>query len=139
MAIEIKILSIADWAELFRAATDVFDKPVRESLAREFLSDSRHHIVVAVDEGRILGFASGLHYVHPDKPPELWVNEIAVTPAQQGKGLGKALLSALLELGRQVGCSGAWVLTDRSNVRAMQLYSSLGGRPKDQVMFSFLL
>ena len=31
-----------------------------------------------MDEEQIVGFASAVHYVHPDKPPELWINEMGV-------------------------------------------------------------
>ncbi|MFN8386865.1 MAG: hypothetical protein U0X92_10645 [Anaerolineales bacterium] len=36
---------------LLNVADDVFDNPVDESLAREFLADPRHHIVVALVDG----------------------------------------------------------------------------------------
>jgi hypothetical protein len=26
----------------------------------------------------VVGFASAVHYVHPDKAPELWINEVGV-------------------------------------------------------------
>ena len=34
----------------------------------------------------------GVHYVHPDKAPELWVNEVSIAPAYRGRGLGKAVM-----------------------------------------------
>ena len=65
---------------------------------------------------------------HPDKPAELWVNEVALAPTHRRRGLGKAVLKALLEVGRAQNCRVAWVLTDRNNVAAMALYSSIGGK-----------
>jgi GNAT superfamily N-acetyltransferase len=58
---------------------------------------------------------------------ELWINEVAVAPAHQRRGLGKAVLKALLEVGRTQGCKVAWVLTDEANIAATALYSSVGG------------
>ena len=90
----------------------------------------------------MVGFASALHYLHPDKPrPELWINEIGVAPTHRGRGTGKALLRALREDATALGCAEAWVLTDRSNDSAMGLYASSGGieAPNDQVMFTFHL
>jgi aminoglycoside 6'-N-acetyltransferase I len=75
----------------------------------------------------VVGFASGVHYVHPDKPPELWINEVGLAPTYRRRGLGKALLRALFAVGRAHRCTVAWVLTDRSNVAAMALYESVGG------------
>jgi len=127
MAIEIKVLDWGDEAILRNVAARVFDNPIDPELTREFLSDRRHHIVVAIDDELVVGFASGVDYIHPDKPPELWINEVAVAPTHQGQGLGKALLNALLDVGRAHHCGVAWVLTYRSNAAAMALYSSLGG------------
>ena len=127
MAIEIKVLHRDDGAVLTKVAAEVFDKPIDPKLAADFLADPRHHIAVAVDDGLVVGFASAVHYIHPDKPPELWINEVALAPAYRRRGLGKAVLKALFEVGRALDCTGAWVLTDRENVAAMALYSSVGG------------
>jgi hypothetical protein len=41
---------------------------------------------------------------------------------------------------KQLACHEAWVLTDRSNARAMRLYASAGGdEPREQMMFTFFL
>jgi ribosomal protein S18 acetylase RimI-like enzyme len=127
MAIKIKVLQSRDDSILMNVAPEVFDNPIDPALTREFLEDPRHHIAVAIDAGLVVGFASGVHYVHPDKQPELWINEIALAPTHRRRGLGKALLKALFEVGRAHRCTVAWVLTDRGNAAAMALYSSIGG------------
>jgi aminoglycoside 6'-N-acetyltransferase I len=76
----------------------------------------------------IVGFASGVHYVHPDKPAELFINEVGIAPSHHRLGLGKAVVTSLLEVGRRLGCREAWVLTDRENTAAMALYASAGAR-----------
>jgi ribosomal protein S18 acetylase RimI-like enzyme len=127
MAIEIKVLQRGDESILMNVAPEVFDNPIDPELTREFLEDPRHHIAVAIDDGLVVGFASAVHYIHPDKPPEMWINEVALAPTHRRRGLGKAVLSALFEAGRTHNCTVAWVLTYRSNVAAMSLYSSVGG------------
>jgi len=127
MAIEIKILHRGDDRILMNVAADVFDNPIDGDLTREFLEDPRHHIAVAIDDGLVVGFASAVHYIHPDKRPELWINEVGLAPTHRCRGLGKAVLNALFEAGRAHNCSLAWVLTDRNNASAMALYSSVGG------------
>ena len=139
MSIEIKILRADDEAILDRVAGDVFDNAVNPGFAREFLSDSRHHLAVAIDEGQVVGMISAVHYVHPDKAPELWINEVAVAGTHHRRGIGRSLIAAILERGRALGCMHAWVLTDRDNRPAMQLYAGAGGkeRPRVPVMFEF--
>jgi ribosomal protein S18 acetylase RimI-like enzyme len=127
MAVEIKVLRDGDEAVLARVADEVFDEPVDPAFTREFLADPRHHIAVAVDDGVVVGFASGVHYLHPDKPPELWINEVGVAPSHHRRGIGRAVVDALLEVGRAHRCRSAWVLTDRTNIAALALYSSAGG------------
>jgi ribosomal protein S18 acetylase RimI-like enzyme len=137
MPLEIKILQPDDEAIFANIAPNVFDNPIDPKAVSEFLSDPRHHIAVVVDDGLLVAFASAVHYIHPDKPLELWINEVAVARPYQGRGLGKALLQKLFETARVLGCAQAWVLTDRDNAKAMRLYSSLGGKDSDHVMFNF--
>lgn len=139
---EIKLLGPDDVEILKTSGSDVFDDPIDARAAAEFLRDPRHHIVVAVDEGAVVGFASAVHYVHPDKPsPELWINEVAVASTHHRRGIGRAILEEMLNHARRLGCREAWVLTERANQAAMRLYSASGGieDPGDTVMFEFPL
>jgi len=128
LAVEVRLLGSEDAALFDAVAPGVFDNPILPEMLAEFLGDPRHHLAAALDDGVIVGFASAVRYVHPDKLPELWINEVGVAPTHQGRGLGKVVLRCLLEVGRQHRCTEAWVLTDRSNAAARALYASLGGR-----------
>lgn len=142
MPIDIRVLRAGEEAVLANIADDVFDHAVEQGAAARFLAEPRHHIAVAIDDGRVVGFASGVHHIHPDKLlPELFVNEVGVAPSHRNRGLGKAVVTALLQHGRELGCGEAWVLTDRDNKAAMRLYAACGavGAPSDHVMFEFAL
>jgi ribosomal protein S18 acetylase RimI-like enzyme len=142
MTTKIKLLNSQDVAVLENIAPDVFDDAINPLRAAEFLTDPRHHIVVAVDDGWVVGFVSAVHYVHPDKAlPELWINEVGVATTHRRRGLGRLLLRELLNVARNVGCAEAWVLTDRTNTAAMRLYSAIScEQPSmDHVMFTFPL
>ncbi|HEX4182002.1 MAG TPA: GNAT family N-acetyltransferase [Caulobacteraceae bacterium] len=121
------MLTSADAAVLERVAEGVFDNPVDPALAAEFLADPRHSICVAIEDGVVVGFASAVRYVHPDKPSELWINEVGVSPAFHQRGFGKAIMARLLDQARADGCREAWVLTDEDNAAARALYRSAGG------------
>jgi aminoglycoside 6'-N-acetyltransferase I len=142
MAIDIKLLGPQDAGVLGNIAPDVFDDPIDAGRANEFLADPRHHLVVAVEDGVVVGFVSAVHYVHPDKPrPELWINEVGVAATHRRRGLGTRLLRALFAVGRDLGCAEAWLLTDRANTAAVRLYAATGSShpPTDHVMFTFPL
>lgn len=139
---DIKLLRPEDAAVLVAVGPDVFDDAVDPPAAIEFLNDPRHHLVAAIDRGVIVGFASAVHYVHPDKPsPEMWINEVGVATTHRGRGVGRAILQRLLGVARAIGCVEAWVLTDRTNEAALRLYKSSGGieASGDQVMLTFRL
>jgi aminoglycoside 6'-N-acetyltransferase I len=142
MPIEIRILQSEDASLLDHVAPGVFDDPIVPQALQEFLDSPQHHLAVAIEENTVVGFASAVQYVHPDKPrPELWVNEVGVSPSHQHRGAGKALMQALLNVARDAGCSEAWVLTERNNQPAMKLYKAVGGQEEQQeiIMFSFTL
>jgi aminoglycoside 6'-N-acetyltransferase I len=125
--IMVRVLEPDEGRMLDDVAPDVFDRPVDPRWTAEFLADPRHHLAVALDGGRVVGMASAVHYVHPDKPPELWVNEVGVAESHWRRGIGRGLLEALLQRGSELGCSQAWVGTDEANVAARRLYASVGG------------
>jgi GNAT superfamily N-acetyltransferase len=137
----IRILESDDSSVLDRVAPGVFDNPVDPHWTAEFLADTRHHMAVAIDEDRVVGMASAVHYIHPDKPPELWINEVAVAPTHRAQGIGRRLLEALFELGRVLGCRQAWVATEPGNTPARRLYAAAGGEeaPEPFIMVEFRL
>jgi GNAT superfamily N-acetyltransferase len=138
--VTVRLLGSSDLAVLDHVAPDVFDDQIDPRWAAEFLADSRHHLAVALDGDLVVGMASAVHYVHPDKPPELWINEVGVTPEHRQRGIGGRLLQALFARGRELGCGEAWVLTDWENGAARRLYASVGGRedpPDGAVLVTF--
>jgi GNAT superfamily N-acetyltransferase len=141
VTVEIRVLGREDSSVLGNVAAGVFDHPVATAWCTEFFEDPRHHLVVALEEEVVVGFASAVHYVHPDKPPELWINEVGVAPSHQRQGIGRRLLAALLDLGGRLGCVQAWVLTSPGNTAARQLYAAAGGQEAAElsVMYEFPL
>jgi aminoglycoside 6'-N-acetyltransferase I len=140
VTVTVRLLTIDDAALLEAAGTDVFDDAVVPASAAAFLADPRHVIAAAVEDGRMVGFASAVLYLHPDKAaPELWINEAGVAESHQRRGIARALLETLKEAGRARGARLAWVLTNRDNAPARAAYKSAGGREAadDVIMIEF--
>ncbi len=139
MSLDVRLLGPEDASILLRVAPDVFDGQVDARWSKEFLSDPRHHLVVALDGEIVVGMASAVHYVHPDKAPQLFINELAVATSHQNRGIGQRLLASLLGKGRALRCTEAWVLTEESNTFARRLYASGEGvrAPSKCVMYTF--
>jgi ribosomal protein S18 acetylase RimI-like enzyme len=136
---EIRLLGHDEAGVLGRLADGVFDHPVNPRWAAEFLADPTHHLAVALDSGVVVGFASAVHYNHPDKPRELWIDELGVAPEHRRQGIARGLLRALLERARSLGCTQAWVLTEPENGAARALYASMTRDEAASVMYTFNL
>ena len=95
---EVRILDASEAAQLARVADGVFDNPVNANLAKEFLLDPRHHIAVAIEDRVVIGMASAVHYIHPDKPAELCINEVSVAALFRNRGIGKLIMKTLFDL-----------------------------------------
>ncbi|MBT8489150.1 MAG: GNAT family N-acetyltransferase [Gemmatimonadetes bacterium] len=135
----VRVLAPEDASVLDSVAEGVFDHELDSRLVREFLDDPRHHLAVAILDGVVVGMASALHYVHPDKPAELWINEVGVTESARGRGFGRLLVQALLDHGQFLECRAAWVLTEPGNEAAKALYGGRGGTPEAARLFSWRL
>lgn len=135
----IRLLTGQDASVLESVAEGVFDHEIHPRWLAEFMADSRHHLAVAVLQDQVVGMASAVHYVHPDKAPELWINEIGVASEHQGKGIGKQLMQAMFAHGRSLGCGEAWVLTGQDNAAARGLYAAVGGKEQAALLVSFRL
>ena len=139
LPVEIRLLGPSDTDVLRRVADGVFDEPIHPEWTRQFFADPRHHLAVALDAGVVVGMASAVHYVHPDKPPQLWINEVGVAPAHQRRGIARQLLDALLAHGRTLGCRETWVGTEETNEAAKRLYASAGGTAEPFLLYAFAI
>ncbi len=137
--VTIRLLNEGEDSLLEEVAEGVFDHNIHPRWLGEFLADTRHHLAVAVREGQVVGMTSAVHYVHPDKAPELWINEVGVATEHQGQGIGKQLMAAMLAHGRALGCGEAWVLTGQDNAAARALYGAAGGKEQPALLVSFRL
>lgn len=116
----------------------VFDHPVQPNLLAEFLANSSNVLAIALCKGIVVGMATGIAYVHPDKPLALFINEVGVAPKMQRQGIGKSLVQKLLEWGKEQGCREAWVATETENMPARRLYESTGGQPEEDLAVVYL-
>lgn len=135
--IEVRILGRDAAGVLQRLAPGVFDHGIDPRWCRAFFADPRHHLAVALDGDTVVGMVSAVDYVHPDKAPQLWINEVGVAPSHHRRGIARRMLDAMLAHGRALGCTEAWVLTDETNAAARRLYESAGGESSPSLMYSF--
>ncbi len=125
MTIEIRRLLPGDDALLSRVAEEVFDEPVKPGRLSAYLAAPGHLMVIALSDGMVVGQCAGVVHYHPDKPTELYIDEVGVSPVFQRQGIARRMLAAMFELGRALGCEEAWVGTEPDNSAARALYENL--------------
>ncbi|MBP0454135.1 MULTISPECIES: GNAT family N-acetyltransferase [unclassified Kitasatospora] len=111
------------------AAGHLFDSPPLPEATARFLADDRHHLLIAYVDGVPAGMATGVEMTHPDKGTELFLYELGVDEPFRGRGIGRALTAALVELSRERGCHGLWTVTEEENTAARATYRGAGGEP----------
>ena len=126
-SVAIRLLGPGDAHVLDRVALDVFDEALVPELVHEFFADPRHHIAVAIESDTVIGVVSSFHYVHPDKKPQMWINEVMVAPDRRRRGIASRLIRRMVDHAHDLGCTDVWLLTERDNIPARSLYESLEG------------
>ena len=92
------------------------------------VSPPDHHMLVALYAGEVVGQVAAVIHRHPDKPTELYVDDVGVTPAPQRQGIARRMLDEMLAPGKALGCEEAWVGTEPDNGPARGLHESRGAR-----------
>ena len=123
MTVEIVRLTPDKSALMARVADDVFDAEIVPERLAAFLAEAGHLMLIAVDEGVVVGQIAAIIHRHPDQPTELYVDNLGVTPSHHRQGIARRLLTEMLVLGRELGCEECWVGTEIDNQPARNLYS----------------
>ena len=137
MEIETRRLTAGDAQILDHVAEGVFDEPIRSERVIRYLAEPNHHMIVALVDGQVVGQVAAVIHRHPDKPTELYVDEVGVVPAMHRRGIGRRLFDEMLALGRELGCEEAWLGTEPDNVAARALYERRAGPGELFLMFEF--
>ncbi|MGW1058362.1 ribosomal protein S18-alanine N-acetyltransferase [Micromonospora rubida] len=89
------------------------------------LASGHFYLVATDDDGSLLGYA-GLAVAAPD---EAWVQNIAVRRGAQRRGVGRALLEALLAEAARRGARSTLLEVAADNAPAQRLYATYGFEP----------
>ena len=137
MPVSIKRLSTGDAASLASIAPDVFDEPVDAARLAAYLRTVGHMMVLALEGDLVVGQCAGVIHRHPDKPTELYVDEVGTASTHRRQGIARAMLDELFRWGRELGCEEAWLGTELDNDAANALYR--GYRPVEDEAIQYYL
>jgi ribosomal protein S18 acetylase RimI-like enzyme len=137
---DIRVLRPGD-EDLLVAAVDLADEgPLSRERARAMLAEPDLVNVVALDGDAPVGFVYG-YVLRRYEATSFFIYSVDVAETHQRRGIAKAMLAELSQIGRDGRWDEMFVFTNASNRPAMALYETAGGvRPNpDDVMFDFYL
>lgn len=122
-----------------RTAADVFDEAIDAERLRAYLAEPGHLMLVALDDGVVVGQCAAVIHQHPDKVTELYIDEVGVATTHLRQGIATAMVRAMFEWGREMGCREAWLGTELDNLEANGLYRKVGGKAEHMQYYEFKL
>jgi aminoglycoside 6'-N-acetyltransferase I len=132
-----KRLGVEDIHFLQNVAEDVFDHPIDFVFAKDFLSDTRNILIVALEGDLVIAQIVAVVHQHLDAPPDLYIDNLGVAPAWQRRGIGRRLLALAFKAGAEQGAKAAWAGTEEDNLPANALYENTGASAGRFMMFSY--
>ncbi len=132
MAININHATPSDAENITRliqtlAANEGSQSPLTDNYVPEFLSHPGCSVLLAKWDNQIVGLLS--YSVQPNlyhAGLSCSIQELVVETGFRGKGIGSALINALLEQATQLGCKEVSISALPDNQKAIKLYRSLG-------------
>ena len=137
MPFTLRRLTAGDEPAFTRIAPEVFDEPVDPGRLRVYLRAPGHMMVLALERDLVVGQCAGVLHRHPEKPTELYVDEVGTASTHRRQGIARAMLDELFAWGRELGCEEAWLGTELDNDAANALYR--GYRPIEDGAIQYYL
>ena len=122
MSVRIVRVGPQDSALFDRIAPDVYDAPIEAERLALYLRQPGHLLVLALENEIVVGQCAGVIHLHPDKSPELYVDEVGTAATHRRRGIARLMLEDLFAWGRDQGCTEAWLGTELDNLAALGLY-----------------
>ncbi|MGD1211375.1 MAG: GNAT family N-acetyltransferase [Candidatus Acidiferrales bacterium] len=129
---EATIDDLDELVPLFDVYRQFYRQPSDLAMARDFLSEriKRQQSIIFMafsSDSRGLGFTQLYPSFSSASAARIYIlNDLFVTPAARGKGIGARLLRQAEEFGRAAGAVRLRLSTEISNVKAQTLYELLG-------------
>ncbi|ERK17571.1 Histone acetyltransferase HPA2 [Pantoea sp. AS-PWVM4] len=134
---EIRALSFDDrsaWQKLWKGyqrfyAASISDVATEQTF-RRFMADSQPmYCLVAEENGKLIGLVHYLtHRTTWTVGDYCYLQDLFVSEAARGKGVGKALILAVYQQAEALGCSRVYWTTQESNATARKLYDQIASK-----------
>ena len=137
MALTLRRMQPGDEAMFQSIAPEVFDEPIDAGRLHDYLRAPGHLMVLAFEGELVVGQCAGVLHRHPDKPTELYIDEVGTAVTHRRMGIARLMMDELFAWGRELGCEEAWLGTETDNEPAKALYRRY--RPKEDEVIQYFL
>ncbi len=128
--------------DLFRRVVARFpDYGWNATNAARFCADAGSVLLLASFGETLCGVLIAYRLYCPDgRRAQLFIDAVDVHPEYWRRGVGRAMLTAVLRIAQEMGAAEAWVQTEASNIPAVGLYRAVGGvrEQPDETICSFV-
>lgn len=125
---------------LFEAYRRFYGEEARPAAARSFLRErfflGESKVIVAEHDGEIAGFTQLFPSFSSVTLQRMWIlNDLYVSGDHRGRGIGRRLLGAAAQFGRESNAKELFIEGAVANVTARTLYESFGFRLNREYMY----
>lgn len=120
---------------LDRVAPGTFDHTIDHERLARYLANSANWMVVAMKGNLVVSMCMCVVHDHPDKPTELFLDEIGTGDAWRKQGAARLLMKKVFERADAEGIEEIWLGTEPDNVPARALYESTGAKSEPALIY----
>lgn len=122
MSILYRRMTVDDVPQVHAIEVATFAEPwSMDSFMAEMERNACARYIVAEQNGQLIGYAGAWLIID-----EGHITNVAVTPAERGKGVGTALMRALMQYAANMGVQYMTLEVRKSNLTAQKLYRAMG-------------
>ncbi len=122
---------------LDRIADGVFDHAIDPDRLKAYIANPLNWMCVALHDTQVVGMCMSVIHLHPDKPTELFLDEIGTGDDWRRQGVARQLMQMVFDRCDAEGIEEIWLGTEPDNVAARGLYEGFKHEREDAVIYYF--
>ncbi|MEM6494370.1 MAG: GNAT family N-acetyltransferase [Pseudomonadota bacterium] len=134
-AFETHWITAANAKLLDRVADGVFDHAIDPARLARYLASPGNWLAVALRDGLVVGMVTAVIHDHPDKPTELFLDEIGTGDDWRRQGVAAQLIRLVFARADAEGIEEIWLGTEPDNTPARGLYESFGSKGEAALIY----
>ncbi len=87
----------------------------------------------------MVGQCAAVLHLHPDKPTELYIDEVGTASTHRRLGIGRQLTKEMLAWGRERGCQAGWLGTEPTMLQPEGFMISFSDQGEEIMLYEFEL